>query len=225
MTERTDALIAELARGLPRVRRLPSLARVAAIVVGAGLGLTALNAVIGAFAKEHFPKPDFGPVDEWTLAAHALLAGGALAFALGACVPGRERLARGGAWAIALAALALAGIAAVRIAAWPGPASVETTWLARTIGCSLSCVVPGIVPAVLLVRFAARAVPRRAGLVLAIASVASLALLSAPGVVACAYPDELHHVLSHALVPLLGGIVVWLALLPLYFSLRRTSAA
>ncbi len=225
MTERTDALIAELARGLPKVERLPELRRVAAIVVGVGLGLAAINSVAGVFVKEHFPKPDFGAVDEWTLLAHALLAGGALAFALGACVPGREPLARGGAWTIALALVVLAGVGMARIGAWPGVASVEATWLERTIGCSLSCLLPGIVPAVLLTRFTARAAPRRAALVLGVGAVASLALLSAPGVIGCEYPDQLHHALSHSFVPLLGGLVMWAALLPLYLMLRPAPAA
>ena len=59
---------------------------------------------------------------------------------------------------------------------------------------------------------------------LCLAAVASLALLSSPGVIGCEYPDQLHHVLGHAFVPLLGGVVVWAALLPLYVRLRPAPA-
>lgn len=225
MTEPTDALIGELARGLRPVRRLPALGRVAAIVIGVGLGLASINALQGWFAKEAFPKPGFGPIDEVTLVAHALLAGGALAFALAACVPGRERLARGGVLALLIAGIALAGIGLARFADWPGVGSLEPTWLERTFACALGCVLPAVVPAFLLARFAASAAPRRAVLVLLVGGVASLALLSAPGVLGCEYPDELHHALGHALTPLLAAVVLALATLPVYLSSRRAPEA
>jgi hypothetical protein len=223
MTERTNALIGELAQGLRPVRRLPALRRVAAVVIGAGLGLAAINVLIGWFAKEAFRKPDFAPIDALTLAAHALLAGGALAFALAACVPGRERPARGGALALLIASVGLAGIGLARFADWPGVAALAPTWLERTFACALGCFLPAVVPAFLLARFAASAAPRRAALVLLVGGVASLALLSAPGVVGCEYPDELHHALGHALTPLYGAALLGLAMLPVYLSARRSS--
>ena len=224
MTERTDALIGDLARGLRPVRRLPSLRAVAARVAGVGLALAAAHVVFAVVAKEAFPKPGFGLLDACTIGAHALLAAGALAFALGACVPGRERLARSGVLVLAVGLAAIAGIGLARLASWPGGATLDPTWLERTLGCSLGCVLPAVVPALLLARFAARAAPRRASPVLLVGGAASLALLSAPGVAGCGYPDELHHTLAHALIPVLGAAVLWLAVLPLYLGSRPRSA-
>lgn len=220
MTERTDALIGELARGLRPVRRLPALGRVAARVVAAGLGLAALHVGLALAAKTSFPKPGFAALDVWTLAAHALLAAGALAFALGACVPGRERLARRGAWSIALAFVAIAWIGVARLEAWPGVAALAPGWLGATLACSLGSILPAALPALLLVRFAARAAPRCEALVLLLGSAASLALLTSPGILGCGYRDELHQALGHLLTPALGALLLFAVALPVYLSSR-----
>jgi hypothetical protein len=220
MTERSDALIGSLARGLRPVRRLPALRSVASRAVAVGLGLAALHVAFALFAKGAFPKPSFAAVDAWTLAAHALLAIGALAFALGACVPGRERLARGGALVLAVAFAAIAWIGCARLAVWPGVAALGPGWLGATIDCSLGSILPAALPMILLVRFAARAAPRRAALVLLLGSAASLALLTSPGILGCGYPDELHQTLAHLLTPALGAGLLFALALPVYLSAR-----
>jgi hypothetical protein len=225
MTERTEALIGELARGLRPVRRLPGLGRVAASVTGVALGLLALHAAFAWSTKPSFPKPDFAALDAWTLAAHALLAAGALAFALGTCVPGRERLARRGALALALASAAVVWIGIARLASWPGAAALGPGWLGATLACSLGAIGPALLPALLVARFAARAGPRRALLVLTLGSAASLALLTPPGILGCGYPDELHHALAHLLTPALGAGVLLLAALPVFKRSRGSSRA
>ena len=142
-------------------------------------------------------------------------------------MPGRERLART-ARSRARARL-LRGwprSACARLASWPGAVALEPTWLerdARLLARLRRCR-PSL-PAFLLARFSARAAPRSAALVLLIGGVASLALLSAPGIVGCEYTDELHHTLSHALIPLVGAAVLWVAMLPVYLSARRSSEA
>jgi len=218
MTDHTEALIGQLVRGLRPVRRLPALGRVAAYVVAVSLGLAAVHVVFACFTKTSFPKSSFAAVDAWTLVAHALLAVGALAFALGACVPGRERLARSGALAIAVAFAGVAWIGCVRFAAWPG--AVAPGWFLATLACSLGTIVPAVLPAAVLAHFAAHAAPRRAPLVLLVGAAASLALLTAPGIVGCDYPDELHHTVAHLLTPALGVLILLLVSLPVYLRSR-----
>ncbi|MEX2205754.1 MAG: hypothetical protein WEF50_05950 [Myxococcota bacterium] len=220
MTERTDALIGSLARGLRPVRRLPPLGRVAFQVVAVGLGLAALHVAFELLAKQTFPKPSFAAVDAWTIAAHALLALGALAFALGACVPGRERLVRSGSIVLAVALAAIAWIGLARLEVWLGADALGLGWLGRTLACSLGSIAPAAIPALLLARFAARAAPRRVTRVLLLGSAASLALLTPPGILGCGYPDELHHALGHLLTPALGAVLLLALALPVYLSAR-----
>ncbi len=225
MTERTDALIASLAHGLRPVRRLPALRSVATQVVAVGLGLAALHVAWALVAKQAFPKPSFAAVDGWTLAAHALLAVGALTFALGACVPGRERLTRNGVRMLGLALFAIAGIATARLASWPGAEALEPGWLGATLACSLGSILPAALPLLLLARFAAHGAPRRALPVLLLGGAASLALLTPPGVLGCGYPDELHHALGHLLTPALGALLLLALALPVYLSARPSPEA
>lgn len=220
MTERTDLLIGSLARGLRPVQRLPALGRVAFRVVAVGLALAALHVVFELGAKEAFPKPSFAAVDAWTIAAHALLAIGAFAAALGACVPGRERLTRIGSVVLLLAFAAITWIGFARLQVWSGADALGLGWLGRTLACSLGSVAPAAIPALLFARFAARAAPRRVTPVLLLGSAASLALLTPPGILGCGYPDELHHALGHLLTPALGAVLLLALALPVYLSAR-----
>jgi len=225
MTPRTEELIHELARGLHPVRRLPGLGRVAASVVGLCSSLAAAHLGFTFATKSPWIKPAFASVDAWTIAAHALLAAGALAFALGACVPGRGRLARTGMLAATAALVPVVWIGCARLAAWPGPAALAPGWLGSVFACSLGAIVPAVLPALLLAHFASRAAPRHSALVLLAGAAASLGLLTLPGVLCCAYPDELHHVLGHLLTPALGALILALVALPLFLTSRPSQQA
>jgi len=225
MTERTEALIAELARDLQPVRRLPGLGGVAARVAILALGLVAAQLAFAWLSNSPWRKPAFASVDAWTIAAHALLAAGALAFALGACVPGRERLTRSGALLVAVALGAVVWIGFERLAAWPGLNALAPGWLGTTFACSLGAIVPAALPALFFARFASRAAPRRVALALLFGAVAPLGLLTAPGVLGCAYPDELHHVLGHLLTPLLGALILCSIALPVLLISRPSLRA
>ncbi len=221
MPERTEVLIRSLTRELQPVRRLPRLGRVAASIAGLTFALVAAQIVFAWIGPAPWPKPDFGGLDAWTIAVHALLFSGALVFALGVCVPGRERLARSGVIALALALAALAGIAAVRIAGWPGAASLAPGWLAATVTCSLHAVLPAVLPALLFARFASRAVPRQLAVAIAVGAAAPLGGLTQPGILGCAYPDELHQTIGHLLTPVLGAALVLVIARAVLLTLRR----
>ncbi len=220
MTERTEALILALARGLHPVRRLPGLGRVAASVALLALSLVAAQLVFAWATNSPWLKPTLASVDAWTIAAHALLAAGALAFTLGACVPGRERLTQIGALVLAISLGAIVWIGFARLAVWPGLAALAPGWLGAMVTCSLGAVVPAALPALLLARFAARAAPRRVALTLLLGAAASIGLLTQPGILGCAYPDELHHVVGHLLTPALGALILGVSALPVYLISR-----
>ncbi len=220
MTERTDDLVRELARGLQPVRRLPALGRVAGAVALVAALLVGLELVVGYVAGTPLVKANFASFDLQTLVAHALLASSALAFALGAFVPGRERLMRMGVLGLGLAAFALGIVGSERLLAWSGASTLEAGWLRATLGCGLGAVVPAAIPALLLTLFAARAAPHRVARALCIAAAGSVALLTLPGILRCGYPDELHHVLGHLLAPVFGAVALLALALPVFVSAR-----
>jgi len=222
MTERTNELIDELARGLRPVRRIPALGRVAALAAGVAAVLLIAQISYVLATRSSLLKPDFGSVDVQTAAAHLLLAAAALAFALGASVPGRERLARSGAIALGVALVAVLWIGCERLLHWPGVGALLPGWRGAMFTCGLNSVVPALLPALVLTRFCARAAPRHTALTLLVAAAAAIAMLTLPGVVGCPYPDELHHVVAHLLAPALGAWVLVVVALPVVLAARRS---
>lgn len=220
MSERTEELVRELVSGLRPVRRLPQLGRVAAGVMSLAFGLALARLAYASLTGVAWLKPDFGSVDAQTIAVHALLAASALAFALGALVPGRERLSRSAALVLVLVFLGLVWIAGERLAAWSGFAALASGWVGATVECSLSAIVPAILPALLLARFAARAATHGASVAVLVGAAASIAPLTLPGILGCGYPDELHQLIGHALAPVLGALLLSVLVLPVYFSTR-----
>lgn len=218
MSERTEALVRSLTRDLRPVRRLPALGHVALAIAALAAVLVGVQVGSGVAAGQPLVKPDFGSTDLQTILAHGLLAATALAFALGACVPGRERLARVGAVGLALALAALGLVAAERIVAFSG--TLADGWLVQTFACGQGAIVPAAIPALVLAVFAARAAPHRATRVLTVAAAASVAALTLPGILRCDFPDELHHVVGHALAPVIGAVALLVLTLPTYFSVR-----
>jgi len=218
MSDRTEQLVGELVRGLRPVQRLPRLGRVAAGVLSVALGLALARLAYASLTSAAWLKPDFASVDAQTIAVHALLAASALAFALGALVPGRESLARTGALGLVLVLAGLAWIAGERLMAWSGPAALEPGWVEATLECALSAIVPAVLPALLVARFAARAATRGKGVAVLLGAAASIAPLTLPGILGCRYPDALHHLVGHALAPVLGALLLSVVVLPVYFS-------
>jgi hypothetical protein len=218
MSDRTEELVRSLSRDLRPVRRLPALGSAAIAIAALAAVLVAVQIGFGLGAGLALVKPGFGSADLQTILAHALLAAGALAFALGACVPGRERLARIGTVGIALAAAALGLVALERVVAFSG--TLADGWLVQTFACGLGAIVPAVIPALLLAAFAARAAPHRVAPALAFAAAASVAMLTLPGILRCDFPDELHHVVGHLLAPVIGAVALLVLTLPTYFSVR-----
>jgi len=150
------------------------------------------------------------------IAALAAVGGAGLVASLAASVPGRERLAWGAFLLGLMSAAAAAGLGTFLVAAAPGnepgaPAAAHVSCLVR------ACVV-GLLPALVVAVFAARAAPYRP-LVIVLGAAAGAAALGAVAAQAtCPFGDPVHLMLGHILAPVAGALVLTL---PLLIAVRR----
>ena len=149
-------------------------------------------------------------------AALAAVGGAGLVASLAASVPGRERLAWG-AFLLGLASAAMAaGLGTFLVLASPGhgpgaPGAAHVSCLLRACGV-------GLLPALGVAVFAARAAPYRP-LVIVLGAAAGAAALGAVAAQAtCPFGDPIHLLLGHVLAPVAGAVVLTL---PLLLAMRR----
>jgi hypothetical protein len=223
MTRAAEELIRELTQDLAPVRPIPRLRRVAGVVLGLSAVAVALAAVLGTAAGLLVPRlPD--PTTAAVLVAHLTLAAGALFVSLASCVPGRGRLEGAG---LALATIGAGGTAGVALLLTRTLALDATARVVAgdALVCTLLATLPALVPAILLVRFAAVGAPARPLRSLGFAAIASLALATVPGHVGCPVPGALHSLLGHLLAPVAGGLLILAAIWPLYRNTGRSVTA
>jgi len=195
----TDDLIRDLARGLLPVRRVPRLRRV--------LGTAMLAAAAGGalFLSARGVRSDLVTQlagDAWFRAlAMALLLGaiGAPLAATAASVPGRRGVGAFGLACVGIGAI-VAGVTALEIAAHgmprpPAPGDVT---------CLLRALVLAVAPGLVLLFFAARAAPRSALAVGALAAAAAAAFGALAVHVSCPSPDPAHWGWGHGAAPVLA---------------------
>lgn len=218
MSPSTDELIERLSADLRPVEILPPLSRAAALGLTLAVGAAAASCLV-AVAVGVFGSAPSRPGAWLAVAGHGAVAAGALAAALGACVPGRIRLERAG-LSIAGAGLAATVAIAVYLVALPTPAAAG---LASGLTCLGLTLVPALLPAYFVTRFIGHGVPRRpvATAVLGVVDIAALVAL--PGHVACGISDPLHSVFAHLLAPLLAGLVAIAWVPGTLAGARRTS--
>lgn len=206
MSPTTNQLIQRLSADLAPVEILPSLPRIAAVGVALALAV-AIAASLLAIALGAYGSVPSRPGAWLAFSAHAVLAAGALAAALGGCVPGRASLERAGVW---IAAAGLAGTAAMVggiSAASPVHAVADLSHGFTCLGLTL---LPALVPAYFITRFISRGVPRRPRWSAVLGITAVTALVALPGHVACGISDPVHAMFSHLLAPLIGGLLALL---------------
>ena len=212
--ERTDDLVARLARELRPVRRVESLPRELACVAAAALALVAAVVSARGLRPEGLgAAPGDLPFLAVALGLGAAGLGGVLA-ALALARPGREDAA----WSAALAgaiALGLSGaISAVGFPAGPDAGSDS--------GGETACLVFAFVLALPLALLASRRASRAAVLHLAatalLVGTGAMALGTLAAHLTCRTPGAWHVVFGHSVAPLQGGLVL---ALPLYGLLRR----
>ncbi len=207
MSGRTDQLIRELTRDVAPVRRLPRLGQVALGVVGTAALLIAISLALAWTRGQPLVKPELLPHDLLGVLGHLVLAGGALGLGLASCIPGRERTQRAGLWGLAAGAALTLTATTVVLVTWV-PGAVGIPFLRGTGWCTLTAVVPALVPAVMLALFAGRGAPARPLLTLACGAVATVGFATLPGHLGCLREGSLHTLLGHMLVPVSGGLLV-----------------
>ncbi len=222
MTHSTDGLIDRLVAGLEPTTRLPRLRWVATGMLLMGGAMVALKLTLSGLrldVRMLSVTPSYAAV----LAGLALIAAGGLASALGASIPGRQSLRLCGIGALVGGAAALAG-AAVGLALEMGPLGGLTL---QGLGAGLTCLgnasLMAVAPALALGVFVLRAAPHRPLLALS-AAAGGAAGIGASGVhLSCPSNDALHVLAFHALAPVVGGALLWLALWALKARLRKDS--
>jgi hypothetical protein len=214
----TRTLIAELANDLEPVQPISSLRRVFAVLVFVWLatGAPALwwLGLREDLAGTALATPAFAAI----LVALGMMAVGGVVCALALCVPGREPTARFGA---ALVAFGLLG--GIAIALTPVFGAASPGYLARSLRYDVTCL--GIASALaipvayFLLGFGVRAV---AFAPIPTAASAGLGAVAAGAIVVhlmCGETCARHLIGSHALAPLLGGLVL---AFPSHLFLRRS---
>jgi len=201
----SDALVKALVRDLEPVRPLLSLRAAVVYTVGAG---AASLAAFAALTDRTLLRADlverasaFAPFSAVAVGL-ALLASGALVFALVVREPGRD--ARGAAVLAAFAALL--GPAALLAACLVGDTPPEPP-RAADLGCLLGCLAVGALPAAVALGLAACGAVQRPVVTAALIGAGAAALGAAAVHLGC--PDDgIRHVLvSHALAPSVGALV------------------
>ncbi len=218
MTERSsESLIEGLARELEPVRPIPRLRTVALSVLGvfaAVLGVYALLGGVLPLGASGVPWSD--PVFLCVLAGLASTAGGGILAALAGAVPDREAEARRGRLVLAV------GVLLVAAGALAGLLRADALEPALPIASSLQCggraTVLGLVPALVVCVFLARAYERRPLLGAGAAALGALALGAVAVHTTCSGGGPLHLLIGHGLTPFAAALVL---ALPLSLLVRR----
>jgi len=214
--DRIDLLIVALGRAAHPVRRVPPLRRQLVPVLLLAAAVTA--AVVAGLGLRPPGGALFAPGSPYLWMALGLatagIAGTIAALALGR--PGREADARR-ALALGLGALGLAGLAgAAALARSTAPG--EPIWRGATeLPCIVASVVFALPGALLVIRLASRAAPLRRGRTAFAAAGGAAALGALAAHLICRTPGEWHVVVTHALEPLVGAVLL---VAPLYALLR-----
>ena len=220
MSERpTESLLSELSRDLAPVRPMPRLRTLVLV----GLGAFALTLAVDGLLGHPLPLVAAGVA--WAdagflslLAGLLLTAGGAIVAALAGAVPGRERAAAAG-WRVAVAGVAVAASAAC----WAFLRSAGADFGGAPdmgLECAGRASLLGVVPALVLCVFLARAFEQRPLLGAGAAAVGALALGAAAVHASCANGGVLHVLLGHWLTPFAAALLL---AAPLSLVVRRLS--
>ena len=220
-SEGTEGVLRELARELSPVRAIARLRTAAAAVVGSWLLVLAVHWLLDGPLLVLDGALDWrDPTFLAVFAGLVLCAAGAVVTALAGVVPGREgavRISRG----MALVGLLLAaggGLWAVVVEV--GAASGIP--IASSLNCLGYATALGLLPAVVLCAFLARALATRPRLGAAFAGAGAVSLGMLAVHASCTQGGALHMLLGHSFAPFGGALLL---ALPLGAVVRRWSAA
>ena len=220
-TTSTDELISSLARGIRPVRPVARLGwQVAGVSAFAAVLSVALVMLLGMRRDELGAGAGSAPF-LWMSLGLALLGLGGVVAALASSRPGRERLERY-AVTIGFLALALCASAAGLVLVGGTPSRGDPGWGGvRELPCALFALTLAIPPALIVIRLAASAAPLRPRRTALWAGWGATALGSLAAHLTCRTPGAWHVVLTHAAIPVLGGLLLIAALSALLRRWRR----
>jgi len=210
----SERLVESLAGNLQPVRPLPSLRRMALLVLAVG-GVAAAGGVVYLGANPELAEaarryPAFLAI--WV--GLLVVAVGGVVAALAGAVPGREPEARAAFGVTALGAAIAVGLGG--ILAFSGPeAGVPAAPVAASGVCASMAALLALPAAAVVLGFVLRGAPGRPLASLAAAGAGAMALGSFANHMHCVQFDAAHLLMGHALAPLAGvvlGVPAWLAL-------------
>jgi hypothetical protein len=216
-----EDLIRELARDLDPVQPIPRIRTVMAGVTAlwfavAGIGLTVLGL-----------RPDLAEATIGVRGVAAVFAGlglagfGGVAAALAMGVPGREVLVRGALFLAIFGIMVAAAVATLLFAM--NPVADTRVSLTGDLACLTVAMLVGLLPAVGVVWFAARAAPFRPVIVVLAAAAGTAALGAIAAQASCPHSEMRHLLVAHALAPAVGVLLLSLPLLAAMKRFRRPS--
>lgn len=220
MTEKrsTEELVARLADEIEPVRRTPPMRGQLALVASVWCATAILAALSGGI---HLPEPrGVGRLSAGVAVALSLAGFAGVTLGLAARTPGRERLARGAAVAIALGAAIVVGLAIV--AAGPSGGAVILTECVRCAGRSILLATP---PGAMAIRLALRGAgwrPWIAGLAVATGAASLGGLLVH---LTCPSPSIRHWLVAHVFLPAIAGIALGLVAAAVLLRVARHADA
>lgn len=215
----TEDLVRDLSRDLEPVRPIPRLRMVVLGVLVLWLLVALAATLLRGFEEELLAGAGLmsAPVVIFAGLTVAGLAG--IVAAVGAGVPGRERMVRG-ALLVALAGMAIsAGIGTAMVLsshAFGSGASFEAHL--HCIGVAL---LVGFLPAIAAVWFAGRAAPYRPLVAVLAAAAGTAALGAVMAKASCPFLDPAHLMLGHILAPAAGAVLLTVPLLAVLRRVRR----
>ena len=214
--ERDRELIRALGEDLQPVEPIPRLRKALAWVLAAWVGVVLASWAWAGLRPGGLTAMYSEGSIVFVVAALAAVGAAGWVAALAAAVPGREGLAWRAFLVGALSAAAAAGFGTFLIVAAPGhgpgaPVAAHVSCLVRACGV-------GLLPALVLAGFAARAAPYRPLVVVLGAAAGAAALGAVAAQATCPFGDPIHLMLGHILAPVAGALVLTF---PLLVAMRR----
>ena len=212
MSQETEQFAGQLARSAGRVRRIPRLR-----IVSAGL-LAGGALVAGLWVAYLGLRPDVGALEAGApytavLVGLAVFAVGGVLAALGASVPGRQRLLHVGLGALALSLVVWIPTAVAMVLQGNAVGPVDAMWLRSSLSCFGIATAAGFLPAIALLAFILGAFAYRPLLALGIGGAAMVAFGSGAVHLTCSADEVFHVSLAHVVGPLLAGALLGALLL------------
>ena len=220
----TEALVRRLSRNLEPVRPIPRLWVVATLAVALGVFAFTADLLLGGQGFRPLGDPAWARPSYWViLIGLGATAIGGLVGAAASSVPGRTLALRAGV-AATVSGLALAiGAALVGLRGASAPVSADE--ILACLWCMGRAAEIGLLSLLAAAGFVAYAAALRLGASAALAVVGSVALGAAFVHVTCPNDDPLHHLVSHALTPVIAAGMITVPLAIVLKKLKRRGDA